>query len=56
MEKRTYKNISGVQQDVTGIGSVPAGETITTSAVINNGNFQLVEEPKKEEKLVSKKK
>lgn len=56
MEKHTYKNISGVKQDVTGIGSVEAGGTITTSAIINNSNFELVEEPKKEEKSVTKKK
>lgn len=43
---RKYKNVSESEQELIGVGLVKAGETVETSAIINNGNFELVEEPK----------
>lgn len=40
-KKNTYKNISGMPQDLIGYGHVEAGATIETSDIINNGNFEL---------------
>lgn len=45
---KTYKNISGTTQELIGVGLVEAGGTIETSAILNNGNFELVVKPKVE--------
>jgi len=52
MSEKTYKykNISSQDQQLMGVGFVPAGETVETSAIIHNGNFALVDSPKEEAK------
>lgn len=44
-KKNIYKNVSESAQELIGVGLVQPGETVETSAIINNGNFELVEKP-----------
>lgn len=37
-----YKNISGLEQTIIGVGCVPAGAVFTSVVPINNPNFQPV--------------
>ena len=48
--KRIYKNVSESAQELIGVGVIQSGETVETSAIINNGNFELVEKPLTETK------
>lgn len=46
-----YKNISGQDLEVIGVGFVKAGEVITTHDILNSPNLELVNHgPQKEEK------
>jgi hypothetical protein len=38
-----YKNISGLELEVSGVGIVKAGEEVETDVEINSANFQKVE-------------
>lgn len=39
----TYRNKTGVTQDLIGVGIVKAGETITVDEPVQNPNFELVD-------------
>ena len=43
----SYKNISGQEQFIVGIGRVGVGETITTPEPFDNPNLEFVKEPTK---------
>jgi Zn-finger domain-containing protein len=43
-----YRNISSTPQAVSGVGLVEPDKEIETDQEIRNGNFELVEETKKE--------
>lgn len=49
-----YKNISGVELTLPGIGIVKPDGEIEVKEGLNNANFQLVAESKKEEKIKPK--
>ncbi|HMT18552.1 MAG TPA: hypothetical protein PKD15_00790 [Candidatus Saccharibacteria bacterium] len=38
-----YKNISGLEQAIIGVGCVPADAVFTTYVPINNPNFELLQ-------------
>ncbi len=42
----TYRNKTGVTQDLIGVGIVDAGKTITVTEPIHNPNFELVDNDK----------
>ena len=44
-----YKNISNQTQELIGFGVVKPDAVIETNEIINNPNFELVEETKKNE-------
>ena len=53
-ETRTYKNVSGRDLDVIGVGVVKAGETIQSHAILNTPNLELVSQDAKKEKEAPK--
>lgn len=58
-KKMKYKNISGQDLELPGVGVVKAGEIITQPEGFNNANFEKVGEakpPKVEEKSKTKEK